>query len=85
MNENNPELEKLDRIRKILGGVRDHTDKIAKDYVDVGRHDTDGTFRRFDAETLHKKIERYREQNYLWMVRLQELAEEAAEALKALE
>jgi hypothetical protein len=85
MNQSNSELQKLDRIRKILSQIRSHTDKIVKGSVSVGQHDNGGTVRPFDDETLHKKIERFREQNYLWMVRLQELAEEAAEALRALE
>ncbi len=85
MNQRQRELEKLDRIRKILNRVRSHTDKTAEGYVSVGHTDTSGNFTPLDDETLHKKIERFREQNYLWMIRLQELAEDAAVALKALE
>ena len=85
MNQRKRELEKLDSIRKTLNRVSSHTDKIAESYFSVGRTDASGTFTPFDDETLHKKIDRFREQNYLWMIRLQELAEEGADALKALE
>ncbi len=43
------------------------------------------SFTPFDDETLHEKIERFCEQNYLWMVRLQELAKETTDERKTLE
>jgi len=79
------QLQKLDSIRKVLRRVQVQARFAGpSNYCSVGSR-VGGVFKPFDDETLEKKVEHFREQNYLWMVRLGEVVGEGVNALKALE